>query len=302
VSGEPTGLLVIDKPASMTSHDVVAAVRRAMGLRRVGHAGTLDPPATGVLLVGVGRATRLLRFLQGTDKDYDGTFVLGSTTSTLDATGEVTGTFAMAHVTEGAVLAAAAALTGDLDQVPPMVSALHVGGRRLHQLAREGVEVPREARTVHVAAFAVERLAADRYGFFVTCSSGTYVRSLVDDLGRALGGGAHLATLRRSRVGGFGLDGAIALEALEAGREAGLTALRPARAMVEHLGVVTVSDEDAAHLVHGRRVATSATSASEGDVAACTEDGALVCVASRDGAGVLRPEVVVQAGAREGDG
>jgi tRNA pseudouridine55 synthase len=302
VSAEPTGLLVIDKPASMTSHDVVAAVRRAMGVRRVGHAGTLDPPATGVLLVGVGRATRLLRFLQGTDKDYAGTLVLGTATSTLDATGAVTGTFEMAGVTEDRVRSAAAALTGDLDQVPPMVSALHVGGRRLHELAREGVEVARAPRAVHVAAFTVQRLAADRYDFLVTCSSGTYVRSLVDDLGRALDGGAHLATLRRTRAGRFGHDEAIPLEALRTDRGVALASLRPPRAMVEHLGVVTVSDEDAASLVHGRRVATGAAPPSEGDVAVCCEDGSLVCVAARDRGGVLRPEVVVLAGARGGDG
>jgi tRNA pseudouridine55 synthase len=302
VSDEPAGLLVIDKPASMTSHDVVAAVRRAMGLRRVGHAGTLDPAATGVLLVGLGRATRLLRYLQGTDKDYDGTLAFGTTTSTLDATGEVTGTFEMGGVSEDQVRRAAAALTGDLDQVPPMVSALHHEGRRLHELAREGIEVVREPRAVHVAAFAVDRLATDRYVFRVTCSSGTYVRSLVDDLGRALGGGAHLATLRRTRVGRFTLDEAISLETLRSDREAGLAALRPGRAMVEHLGVVTVSDVDAASLVHGRRVATGTVPASEGEVAVCTADGALVCVATRDEGGVLHPEVVLQAGARGGDG
>ncbi|HLK44635.1 MAG TPA: hypothetical protein VKT18_01540, partial [Acidimicrobiales bacterium] len=151
----PCGLAVLDKPAGMTSHDVVSAVRRSLACRRVGHAGTLDPPATGVLLVGVGPATRLLRFAQATDKTYDGTFVLGATTTTLDATGEVTATFDVGHVADGDVAAAAAALTGDLDQVPPMVSAVKVAGRRLHELAREGVEVERAPRRVHVARFEV---------------------------------------------------------------------------------------------------------------------------------------------------
>jgi len=302
VSDEPTGLLVVDKPPGLTSHDVVAALRRALGVRRVGHAGTLDPAATGVLLVGVGRATRLLRFLQGTDKDYEGTLELGTTTTTLDAAGEVTATFDMAGVTDAEVERAAATLTGDLAQVPPMVSAVQIGGRRLHELAREGIEVDRAPRAVHVAAFTVSPLAAGEYRFEVTCSSGTYVRSLVDDLGRALGGGAHLATLRRTRVGGFSLADAAGLDALCADRAAGVASLRPMRAMVEHLGVVTVSDDDAASLVHGRRVETGARPASEGDVAVCAEDGSLVCVAVRDVDGVLRPEVVVSPGATGGDG
>ncbi len=300
MSDEPAGLLVIDKPAGPTSHDVVAVVRRALGLRRVGHAGTLDPPATGVLLVGVGRATRLLRFLQGTDKRYEGTFALGSTTTTLDAAGEVTATFEMSAVTDADVAVAAAALTGHLAQVPPMVSAVHVGGRRLHELAREGVEVDREPRAVHVASFEVAPLGAGRYAFEVTCSSGTYVRSLVDDLGRALQGGAHLATLRRTRVGRFTLDGAIGLDDLDAG--AGATSLRPMREMVEHLGIVTVGPRDAASLVQGRRVDGGTGATDAGEVAVCAEGGSLVCVAQRDADGVLRPEVVVQVGAEGGDG
>jgi tRNA pseudouridine55 synthase len=302
VSDEPTGLLVVDKPPGLTSHDVVDLLRRALRVRRVGHAGTLDPAATGLLLVGVGRATRLLRFLQGTDKDYEGTLVLGTTTTTLDAAGEVTATFDMAGVTDAEVAHAAATLTGDLAQVPPMVSAVQIGGRRLHELAREGVEVDRAPRAVHVAAFRVSPLGAGTYRFEVTCSSGTYVRSLVDDLGRALGGGAHLATLRRTRVGRFSLDDAVALDALRADRDAGVASLRPMRAMVEHLGVVIVSGDDAASLVHGRRVETGAPPASEGDVAVCAEDGSLVCVAARDVDGVLRPEVVVSPGTTGGDG
>lgn len=302
MSDEPTGLAVLDKPSGMTSHDVVAAVRRAVGVRRVGHAGTLDPPATGVLLVGVGRATRLLRFLQGTDKDYDGTLALGTTTSTLDATGEVTGTFDMAGVTDAAVRDAAAALTGDLAQVPPMVSALHVGGKRLHELAREGVEVERAPRAVHVAAFSVTPLGEGRYGFAVTCSSGTYVRSLVDDLGRALGGGAHLVSLRRTRVGAFTLDDASPLQVVCSDRAVALASLRPARSMVEHLGVVTVGVDDAASLVHGRHVTTSERRAGRGAVAVCTPDATLVCVAALDEDGVLRPDVVVQGGTPGGDG
>jgi len=301
VSSEPCGLAVLDKPAGMTSHDVVAVVRRVLGERRVGHAGTLDPPATGVLLVGVGRATRLLRFLQGTDKAYEGTFALGSTTTTLDATGAVTGTFDMAGVADADVVGAAGALTGDLQQRPPMVSALHVGGRRLHELAREGVEVDRDARPVRVAAFRVEPLGAGEWRFEVVCSSGTYVRSLVDDLGRALGGGAHLRTLRRTRVGGFGLDVATPLDTFCADATEARGSLLVPLAMVEHLGTVRVDGDAVIDLVHGRRVTTEGRPDGAGHVAVCDEEGSLVCVAMRGDDGVLHPEVVVRQGTARGD-
>jgi tRNA pseudouridine55 synthase len=201
-----TGLVVVDKEAGWTSHDVVARCRRIFGQRRVGHAGTLDPDATGVLLVGLGRATRLLRFLTPLPKTYTTDVVLGAATSTLDASGEVTATYDMAHVTPAMVRAAAAGITGEIEQVPPMVSAVKVGGRRLHELARQGVEVERPTRTVTVYRFDTEP-DPDRPGVYraeVECSSGTYVRVLAADLGAALGGGAHVANLRRTRVGSFG--------------------------------------------------------------------------------------------------
>jgi len=291
VSTEPFGLAVIDKPAGITSHDVVATIRRSLSVRRVGHAGTLDPPATGVLLVGVGRSTRLLRFLQGTDKAYDGTFVLGSTTTTLDATGEVTGTFDMMSVTPDEVAAAAASLTGEIDQIPPMVSALHVDGRRLHELAREGVEVERAARPVTVAAFDVELVGAGTWRFHVECGSGTYVRSLVDDLGRALGGGAHLSSLRRTRVGRFSIDDAVALDAFTAqGR--GATLLDPA-AMVAHLAQVRVDAADAASLAHGRKIAVARPEEATGPVAVVGPDRDQLAVGEIHGTGTLRPDVVL---------
>lgn len=201
-----SGLVVIDKDAGWTSHDVVAKCRSVFGQRRVGHAGTLDPDATGVLLVGLGRATRLLRFLTALPKTYTTDIVLGTATSTLDASGDVVATFDMSGVTPGAVQAAADALTGDIEQVPPMVSAVKVGGRRLHELARQGIEVERAARPVTVYRFETEPDPA-RPGVYraeVECSSGTYVRVLAQDLGRALGGDAHVARLRRTRVGSFG--------------------------------------------------------------------------------------------------
>ena len=201
---DPAGIAVVDKVAGMTSHDVVARARKALGTRKVGHSGTLDPDATGVLLLGVGPATRLLRFLTDLTKTYTAEIVLGAETDTLDASGEVTATHDMGGVGIDEVRAAAATLTGDIEQVPPMVSAVRVGGRRLHELAREGEEVEREARPVTVHRFGVE--ATDDplvYRATVVCSSGTYVRTLAADLGTALGGGAHLRRLRRTAVGSF---------------------------------------------------------------------------------------------------
>ena len=199
------GLLVIDKPGGMTSHDVVGLVRRRLGERRVGHAGTLDPDATGVLLVGVGSVTRLMRFMTEQPKQYTCDVVFGVETSTLDDSGEVTATHEMSVSLEAAQQVAEDHLTGEIMQVPPMVSAIRIAGRRLHELAREGIEVERQARPVTIYALGLEstddpmvlRLTA-------TCSSGTYVRTLAADLGRLLGGGAHLKNLRRNAIGVFG--------------------------------------------------------------------------------------------------
>src|SRR5579859_5112270 len=202
------GLVVVDKPAGMTSHDVVARLRRIYGLRRVGHAGTLDPDATGVLLVGLGRATRLMQFMSGLAKAYDAEIALGVATSTLDAAGDVTGEWDMSAVTLEQARDATARLTGDILQVPPMVSAVKIGGRRLHSLARAGVEVERAARPVTVHQFALDSLEGGVLLAHVECSSGTYVRVLAADLGEALGGGAHIRSLRRTAVGPWTADSA----------------------------------------------------------------------------------------------
>jgi tRNA pseudouridine55 synthase len=297
VTDELLGLVVVDKPAGPTSHDVVGAIRRAFGVRRVGHAGTLDPPATGVLLVGVGRATRLLRFLEATGKHYDGTLSLGAATSTLDATGTVTASFDMASVTDAQVLAAARELIGDLDQVPPMVSAVHHEGQRLHELARQGVEVERAPRRVHVERFEVAHLEGGTWSFRIECSSGTYVRSLVDDLGRALGGGAHLASLRRTRVGAFSIDDAHGLDSICDGSTDPRELLRSPRSMVEHLGVVTVDRDAAVALARGGKPRVIKPAQAVGEVAVCDEDGGLIAVALLDADGVLRPVVVIASGA-----
>lgn len=214
--------MVVDKPAGMTSHDVVDRCRRAFGQRRVGHAGTLDPDATGVLLVGLGQCTRLLRYLTELPKTYQCELVLGVETTTLDAAGEVTAVHDMATVGIEQVRVAAQTFVGPINQIPPMVSAVKIGGRRLHQLAREGIEVERAARPVVVHYLEIDLPVLDTVepGIFamrVECSSGTYVRTLAADIGAALGGGAHLRRLRREAIGVFGTDRAHGLDALESG-------------------------------------------------------------------------------------
>ncbi len=238
-------MTVIDKPAGVTSHDVVNLLRRHFGEKRIGHAGTLDPDATGVLVVAVGNATRLMRFLSGCDKTYEGEIVLGSATSTLDSSGEVLATFDMGDVTlEQAQAAAAEHLTGSIMQVPPMVSALKVDGRRLHELAREGIEVERAARPSVVSRFELAATADPLvYRATIDCSSGTYIRSLADDLGRLLGGGAHLRNLRRTRVGRF------TLEQAQAPNDA---TLLPVATAVAHLDRVVVDEPTADLIGHGR--------------------------------------------------
>jgi tRNA pseudouridine55 synthase len=243
---EQLGLVVVDKEAGWTSHDVVARCRRIFGQRRVGHAGTLDPDATGVLLVGLGRATRLMRFLTPLQKTYTVEIVLGTATSTLDASGEVTGTWDMSSVALSEARDAAATLTGRIEQVPPMVSAVKVGGRRLHELARQGLEVDRAARTVEVHRFDISPgptpgvLCAE-----VVCSSGTYVRVLAADLGAALGGGAHVRNLRRTAIGTFTEGDALRIDSLGPG--AVLTAAEALR----HLDSVVVETEVADLVARG---------------------------------------------------
>jgi tRNA pseudouridine55 synthase len=246
------GVVVVDKPAGWTSHDVVARMRRLAGTRKVGHAGTLDPMATGVLVVGVQRATRLLGHLSLGDKAYDATIRLGEATLTDDAEGEVTSRADASGVTDAELADAAKALTGDLEQVPSAVSAVKVDGRRSYARVRGGESVELAPRPVRVSAFDVHdvRRAGARVDVdvSVTCSSGTYVRALARDLGAALGVGGHLTRLRRTRVGGFDLAQAHTLEALE--RELSVVPL----AEVARLGfpTYTASVEEAARVRHGR--------------------------------------------------
>ncbi|TDD68705.1 tRNA pseudouridine(55) synthase TruB [Jiangella aurantiaca] len=217
---DPDGLVVVDKPSGWTSHDVVARIRRLAGTRRVGHAGTLDPMATGVLVVGVGKATKLLGHLALTEKEYDATIRLGAITVTDDAKGEVTATADASAVTDDAVAEGVAALTGPIQQVPSAVSAVKIDGVRSYHRVRSGENVELPARDVVVSRFDV--LATRRDGPYVdldvsvACSSGTYIRALARDLGASLGVGGHLTALRRTAVGPYRLDRARTLEALAA--------------------------------------------------------------------------------------
>jgi tRNA pseudouridine55 synthase len=285
----PDGLAVVDKAAGWTSHDVVAKSRGLLGTRKVGHSGTLDPDATGVLLLGVGRVTRLLRFLTALGKTYTCEIVLGVETSTLDDSGEVTATHDMSGVTPEQVAAAAAGLTGDILQVPPMVSAVKVDGRRLHELAREGIEVEREARPVTVHRFVVEPVPGEplRYRAEVECSSGTYVRTLAADLGAALGGGAHLRDLRRTDVGSFSVADAVPLEALTPD---GL--LTPAEALRDY-PAVTVDEADAVSVGYGKPLPAEDRFVGAGPWRVLDHDGRLLAVYGPHRAGTVKPEVVV---------
>lgn len=290
------GLVVVDKPAGFTSHDVVARLRRAYGQRKVGHAGTLDPDATGVLLVGLGRATRLLRYLSESGKAYDGRVVFGIATSTLDAAGEVLDQRPM-PITRADVEGALGRFVGDIEQLPPMVSAVKIGGRRLHELARAGEEVERTPRPVHVDRFEVVSFTPGPYpeaDVVVECGSGTYVRSLAADLGAALGGCAHLGALRRTRVGSFTLDEARPLVEIQADPPA---AVLPLATAVRDLERVDLDDERARAVAHGVAFAAGALAVrGPGPYALVDPSGALLAVYDTCGAG-MRPAVVVAPGA-----
>jgi tRNA pseudouridine55 synthase len=289
------GLVVVDKPAGCTSHDVVGRLRLVYEQRRVGHAGTLDPDATGVLLVGLGRVTRLLRFLQEHTKTYRADVVLGVATSTLDAGGAVLDRRPL-PVTRAQLEEAARRFLGDTQQVPPMVSALKVGGRRLHDLARRGEEVERAPRPIRIDRLDVEAFEPGPYPvatIVVECSAGTYVRSLAADLGAALGGCAHLGTLRRLRVGSFGLDEARDLDSISAD-PAG--ALQPPIAAVRDLVRVPVDDERARAVRHGMTFPGSALRDASGDGPFALVDaaGELLAVYERRRGG-FKPTVVIAA-------
>ncbi|HEU5003500.1 MAG TPA: tRNA pseudouridine(55) synthase TruB [Actinomycetota bacterium] len=285
---------MIDKPAGPTSHDVVNRIRRLYALKRVGHAGTLDPPATGILLVGLGRATRVLSFLQALPKTYRAVIRFGTTTTTQDATGDVVAERPCAF-DRAALDGALADLTGDILQVPPMVSAVRVGGERLYKAARRGEEVERPARPVTVYEFSVESFDAAVWEatVVVRCSSGTYVRTLAADLGEALGCGAHLRSLRRESIGSLG-DGVPLRTLEEAGAPEREAHVLPMAAALRDLPSVRVAGDELAGVTHGRALPeVAAPGAGEGDaVVIADESGAVVAVYRRVGGG-LQPEAVL---------
>jgi tRNA pseudouridine55 synthase len=284
-----SGLIIVDKPSGWTSHDVVAKIRKLAGTRRVGHAGTLDPMATGVLVVGVEKATRLLGLLALTDKEYTATIRLGQTTDTDDADGTVLRVVPAEIVTDDDLHRAVGELTGDILQVPPGVSAIKVGGRRSYRLAREGAAPELAPRPVTVSLFAVTGISRARdvadVEVVVRCSSGTYIRALARDLGAALGVGGHLTALRRTRVGPYQVSQARTLD--ELAERVDLIPLAAAAAAAFPRRDLTA---DEAKLVgHGGRL--PAAGVSDGPVAAFGPDGALIALLT-EADGQARPLAV----------
>jgi tRNA pseudouridine55 synthase len=268
----PEGLLLVDKPKDVTSHDVVDVVRRTLGTRKVGHAGTLDPMATGLLLVGVGRATRLLRFLGDLPKTYLGRARLGVQTTTLDADGDVTNE-APVRTTEAAVREAMAGLVGESLQTPPAFSAVKVGGRKLYEAARKGEHVAAAARAIRVDRFDLLAFDAPDAEFRVVCSGGTYVRVLVADVGAGLGCGAHLSRLRRTKIGSFHVADAVAPD--EVGEPL------PVERAVSHLPRIALDPDEARAALHGSILAPAGI---EGPYAVTDPDGELIGIYLEDGA------------------
>ena len=283
----PAGLLIIDKPSGITSHGVVANVRRALNTRKVGHAGTLDPMATGVLIVGVGRATRLLGHLALHDKAYTATIRLGVTTVTDDREGDVIATAdpgLLDRVSDAAINEAVADLTGDLMQVPTAVSAIKVDGKRAYDLVRSGAEVELKARAVHVASFVVQgqRRTPDAIDLDVevVCSTGTYVRALARDLGVALGVGGHLTALRRTRVGAWDAAESVRLDEFMTDADPRRWLVSIDEAARRSFPVCVVADGRAADIRHGRRIPWPG---GEGVVALSDESDHVLALAERRG-------------------
>jgi len=281
-----SGLLLVDKPRGVTSHDVVARARRLLGTRKVGHAGTLDPMATGLLLLGVDSSTRLLTYLVGLDKEYTATIRLGEATDTDDAEGDIVETQSASEVTDAAIATGVARLTGPIEQVPSTFSAIKVDGRRAYDRARAGEEVDLKARPVVIRAFDVLDVRRDAatvdVDVRVVCSSGTYIRALARDLGRDLGAGGHLTALRRTEVGPFSVADGVTLPDPRSDPDAaaafdGDAALLDPADVASRLFPVLRLDLDAARdLVHGKRVEVDAPDADI--VAALTPDGRLAAL------------------------
>ncbi len=290
------GFLLVDKPAGWTSHDVVAKVRGLLRQKKVGHAGTLDPMATGLLVLGLGRATRLMRYIQGGVKEYEATAQFGVATETLDADGAVVWREPM-PVSVDEVTAATRRFVGTIQQVPPMVSAKKIGGKRLYELARAGEVVEREPATVTIHSLEITDFAPSDYplvSFTVRCSKGTYVRTLADDIAAALGGRSHLTELRRTGNGSLRVGDAHGIDTLQAAATAGNLSdlvLSPA-AGLRDLCAITVDEATAGAIRNGVPFARSAFPDAEGPVRMLGDDGRLLAVYRAEGATVA-PEVVL---------
>ncbi|MFF8188531.1 tRNA pseudouridine(55) synthase TruB [Microbacterium sp. NPDC016588] len=278
------GILLVDKPGGITSHDVVARARRALGTRKIGHAGTLDPMATGLLVLGVEGATRLLTYIVGADKTYEATILLGVSTDSDDADGVETAradAAVVAAVTDAAIDAGILDLTGEIDQVPSTVSAIKVQGRRAYDLARAGETVELKARRVTVSRFEVRETrregATIAIDVVVDCTSGTYIRALARDLGAALGVGGHLTALRRTRIGAFDVAAAVTVDDI-----AETALVKPATAAAVVVGALAVGAEEARDLRHGKRIDGGGRLTGE-RAAAIDPDGRLVGIVERRG-------------------
>jgi tRNA pseudouridine55 synthase len=281
------GLLLVDKPAGVSSHDVVGVARRALGEKRIGHAGTLDPFATGLLVLLVGRATRLLPHVSGDPKVYEATVQFGAETDTEDLQGAVTRE--APRPSRAAVLAAIPTLTGVLEQMPPQYSAKRVGGRRAYDIARSGAVAELAPARVRVDRWELLDWRGDACDVRITCGGGTYIRSLARDLGRLTGSAAHLTALRRTRSGAFDVRDAVSLDALRDNA----AALRPAAAALPELPTQPVTDEEAGRLARG--IDVPATVAGAWGALIHDGTGALVALAERRGDERWQPRVVMRA-------
>ena len=286
------GFLIVDKPSGISSNQAVAQVRRATGVKKVGHAGTLDPLATGVLVVGIGKVTRLIRFIQDRPKEYFATALFGVSTDTLDADGAVLDRVEM-NVSREDLEAVVPRFVGDIKQVPPMVSALKHEGRRLYSIARAGEEVEREARPVQVYELEILSVGPGPFPeveFRVVCGKGTYVRSLADDMAAALGGSANLTALRRTRIGSLGIDRSVRADDLGSWQD---HLLSPSEALAD-LPVVEVGEETASGVRHGMQFLAGEIldGPESGPYRVVGGDGELLAVYTRSG-DIARPEVVL---------
>ena len=289
VNSDQSGFIVVDKEPGWTSHDVVARARKKLNTRKVGHSGTLDPPATGILILGVGRATRLLKFITDLPKRYTATMVLGTETTTLDAEGEITNVQTNIGVSLENLQQVATQFVGAILQTPPMVSAVKVDGKRLYEIAREGREIERKPRSVHVHHISIEHTSEkDIYKIHVTCGSGTYIRSLVSDIAQAAGTIAHVGSLRRNSIGSFNDSDANTIEEIEVIRmESGL----------RDYSQIVVNEEDAA-LIRVGNVFQKNHFDLQGipePWALTDEQGKLLAVYKLHKGGTIKPDVVIPA-------